>query len=52
MLRAGTLGRGARLDAACLRVGLAAALCRGCFLVRVLRELLCRPEEPEKGVPE
>ena len=52
LLRAGTLGRVSRLDAAFLLVWLAAALFRGCFLVRVLRELLCRPEEPEKGVPE
>lgn len=52
MLRAGTLGRVSRLDAAFLLVWLAAALLRGCFLVRVLRELLCRPEEQEKGVPE
>ena len=52
MLRAGTLGRVSRLDAAFLLVWLAAALFRGCFLVRVLRELLCRPEEPEKGVSE
>lgn len=52
LLRAGTLGRVSRLDAAFLLVWLAAALFRGCFLVRVLRELLCRPEEQEKGVPE
>jgi len=52
LLRAGTLGRVSRLDAAFLLVWLAAALLRGCFLVRVLRELLCRPEEQEKGVPE
>ena len=52
LLRTGTLGRVSRLDAAFLLVWLAAALFRGCFLVRVLRELLCRPEEPEKGVPE
>lgn len=52
LLRVGTLGRVSRLDAAILLVWLAAALFRGCFLVRVLRELLCRPEEPEKGVPE
>lgn len=52
LLRARTLGRVSRLDAAFLLVWLAAALFRGCFLVRVLRELLCRPEEPEKGVPE
>lgn len=52
VLRAGTLGRVSRLDAAFLLVWLAAALLRGCFLVRVLRELLCRPEEQEKGVPE
>lgn len=52
LLRAGTLGRVSRLDAAFLLVWLAAALFRGCFLVRVLRELICRPEEPEKGVPE
>ena len=44
--------RVSRLDAAFLLVWLAAALFRGCFLVRILRELLCRPEEPEKGVPE
>ena len=42
----------AGLDAAFLLVWLAAALFRGCFLVRVLRELLCRPEELEKGVSE
>ena len=47
-----TLGRVSRLDAAFLLVWLAAALFRGCFLVRVLRELLCRPEKQEKGVPE
>lgn len=52
LLRTGTLGRVSRLDAAFLLVWLAAALFRGCFLVRVLRELLCRPEEQEKGVPE
>ena len=52
LLRAGTLGRVSRLDAAFLLVWLAAALFRGCFLVRVLRELLCRPEKQEKGVPE
>ena len=52
LLRAGTLGRVSRLDAAFLLVWLAAALFRGCFLVRVLREMLCRPEEQEKGVPE
>ena len=52
LLRAGTLGRVSRLDAAFLLVWLAAALFRGCFLVRVLRELLCRPEESEKGVLE
>ena len=52
LLRTGMLGRVSRLDAAFLLVWLAAALFRGCFLVRVLRELLCRPEEPEKGVPE
>ena len=52
LLRAGTLGRVSRLDAAFPLVWLVAALFRGCFLVRVLRELLCRPEEPEKGVPE
>ena len=52
LLRAGTLGRISRMDAAFLLVWLAAALFRGCFLVRVLRELLCRPEEQEKGVPE
>ena len=52
LLRAGMLGRVSRLDAAFLLVWLAAALFRGCFLVRVLRELLCRPEEQEKGVPE
>ena len=52
LLRTGTMGRVSRLDAAFLLVWLAAALFRGCFLVRVLRELLCRPEEPEKGVPE
>lgn len=52
LLRTGTLGRVSRLDAAFLLVWLAAALFRGCFLVRVLRELLCRPEKQEKGVPE
>ena len=52
LLRTGTLGRVSRLEAAFLLVWLAAALFRGCFLVRVLRELLCRPEKQEKGVPE
>lgn len=52
LLRAGALGGVSRLDAAFLLVWLAAALFRVCFLVRVLRTLLCRPDAQRKGVPE
>lgn len=52
LLRAGALGGVSRLDAAFLLVWLAAALFRVCFLIRVLRALLCRPDGQGKAVLE